>query len=271
MFKVWLQIGIVILLVLVLVRVFRHSRGIFAFGALVLFLTVSLALADFFELNLISRLLTTSSTVLLLAFVVIFQPEMRHMLAGVAAALHLSQSKQQVVLIEKIVQGLEYLRERQYGALIAFEQGMGNMAVRESGVNLNAEVSEELIGSVFTNKTPLHDGGMLIHGDRILAAGCIFPVTERQDLDRLLGLRHRAALGYSESTDSVVAVLSEETGLYSIAYRGELERALNVDQLRIRLTDLFGLKKEPGKKTGEERENDGSPQESAAPRESLSA
>jgi diadenylate cyclase len=88
---------------------------------------------------------------------------------------------------------------------------------------------------------------MLIQGEKVLSAACIFPVTERQDLDRLLGLRHRAALGYSESTDSVVAVLSEETGTYSIAFRGELERGMDVDRLRIRLTDLLGVKKEAGK------------------------
>jgi diadenylate cyclase len=247
MFKVLLQIGVVIVLILVLMRVFRRTKGIFAFGAFFLLLTAALALADYLELSLIGRLIQASSTVLVLAFVVIFQPELRHMLAGLASTFHLSPAKQQAVVIEKIVQGLEYLRERQYGALIAIEQGMGNLAVLESGVPLNADVSEELIGSVFTNKTPLHDGGMLIQGEKVLSAACIFPVTERQDLDRLLGLRHRAALGYSESTDSVVAVLSEETGTYSIAFRGELERGMDVDRLRIRLTDLLGVKKEAGK------------------------
>ncbi len=106
-------------------------------------------------------------------------------------------------------------------------------------VNVDAKVSQELLGTIFFTKTPLHDGGVIIRKDRILLAAAVFPLTQTEGLQRTLGLRHRAALGLSDETDAAVVVLSEETGIISLAYRGKLHRPLTNDELRARLVAIL--------------------------------
>jgi diadenylate cyclase len=117
---------------------------------------------------------------------------------------------------------------------------------------LDAEYSKELALTIFHPKTVLHDGGLIVHNDRMVAAACIFPLTQREDLDRNLGLRHRAALGLSEESDAVAIVVSEETGQVSICHNGILERNLSVDKFRRRLSQLL-LHHEPHQRDTDER------------------
>jgi diadenylate cyclase len=142
-------------------------------------------------------------------------------------------------LIEEITEAVFELSSRHLGALIAIERGTEIQAQIESGVETDSLVSKELLVTVFHPKTPLHDGGLVIRNDRLAAAACIFPVTQRTDLDRNLGLRHRAALGLTEETDAVVVIVSEETGIVSIAHGGTVERDFEPGTFRNRLTQLL--------------------------------
>jgi diadenylate cyclase len=123
--------------------------------------------------------------------------------------------------------------------LIAVERDINIGAFAETGVTIDCELSPELVVTIFQPKTPLHDGGLILRNDRILAAACIFPVSQREDLDRNLGLRHRAALGLSEESDAVTLVVSEETGIVSICHRGKIERNFDPESLKLRLGELF--------------------------------
>jgi len=130
------------------------------------------------------------------------------------------------------------------GALIAIERRNPLRVYAGTGTTLDASITEELIRTVFTHLTPLHDGAMIIRNGRIEAAGCILPLTDSLDLSRDLGTRHRAALGLSEETDAVVIVVSEETGTISLAFGGNLNRGQNSEKLREQLTTLLNLKSE---------------------------
>ncbi len=126
-----------------------------------------------------------------------------------------------------------------HGALIAFEREITYEPARETGTILDAKVSDDLLATIFFPKTPLHDGGVIIVGDRIAVAAAIFPLTQAEGLQRNLGLRHRAALGLSDETDAAVVVLSEETGIISLAFGGELCRPLTTDELRSKLIAIL--------------------------------
>jgi len=132
------------------------------------------------------------------------------------------------------------LAARKIGALIAIEREMGTRSIQDTGTLLNSEVSTELLASIFHPGTPLHDGGVIISEERIAAAGCVFPLTQNDDLSRDLGTRHRAAIGVTEETDTLVVVVSEETGMISIAYNGRLKRGYDGPHLRRVLASFLG-------------------------------
>jgi diadenylate cyclase len=141
--------------------------------------------------------------------------------------------------VEEITDVVFDLSSKGFGALIAIERDISLSPVAESGVALDADVSKELLLTIFHPKTVLHDGGVILSGDRIVAAGCIFPLTQRDDLDRTLGLRHRAGLGLSEESDTIALVVSEENGQVSICHSGVIERNLNFERFRKRLSQLL--------------------------------
>jgi diadenylate cyclase len=125
-------------------------------------------------------------------------------------------------VISKISQSLISLGQKRIGALVAFERGVGLKTYAETGVKIDSSISAELLNTIFSPLGPLHDGGVIISSGRLVAAGCIFPLSQNQDLDRSIGTRHRAAIGLSEETDALVVMVSEETGKISIANQGEL-------------------------------------------------
>ena len=130
------------------------------------------------------------------------------------------------------MQAVNLLAERKIGALIAVEREIGTLVTQETGTRIDSLVTPELLASIFYPHTPLHDGGLIIKEDRIVAAGCLFPLSQRQELNKALGTRHRAAIGMTEETDSIVVVVSEETGTISVAYKGRLSRGLDEERLR---------------------------------------
>ncbi len=190
-----------------------------------------------------------------LALIVLFQPELRRTLAqaGRSRVFGLllgagSAARQQV--IEEIVRAVEVLANKRIGALIAIERDVGLRAYAELGVTMEAVVSAELLGSVFQPGSPLHDGAAIVQGDRLTAAGCFLPLSRNLGLSRTLGTRHRAAVGLSEETDAAVVVVSEETGLVSLAVDGAIERDLEAAQLQERLAALLGTRGAPPPRGG---------------------
>lgn len=209
-------------------------------GLAVAFVLVTIG-AHFFELKVVSWLLRNVSAFVVIALVVVFQPELRRALASLASHRLLSFVSQPPDSVEVLTEQTFDLANRQLGALIAIERRADLDERAETGVILDAQLSSELLATIFHPKTPLHDGGVIVRGGRIVAAACLFPISQRNDLDRSLGLRHRAGLGLTEEFDAVVIVVSEETGIVSICHHGSIERNLEPEQFKSRLAELLEL------------------------------
>jgi len=218
---------------------FRGTRGAKVLtGLAILFITLTLV-SQILNLTVISWLLRSLTAFVAIALVVIFQPELRRALAELGSSQLFSSATQKKETIDIITDAVFELSNRQIGALLAIERDTAIRSFAESGINIDCEMSEELLITIFFPKTPLHDGGVIIRNDRIIAAACIFPVSQREDLDRTLGLRHRAALGVTEESDAIAIVVSEETGSVSICHRGKIEREFKPGQFEKRLSELL--------------------------------
>src|ERR1700752_3888711 len=218
---------------------FRGTRGAKVFtGLAILFIFLTLV-SQILNLTVISWLLRSLTAFIAVALVVIFQPELRRALAELGSNHFFSSARQNRETIDVVADAVFELANKQLGALIAIERDTGIRSFAESGVNLDCEISQELLLTIFFPKTPLHDGGIIIRDDRIIAAACIFPVSQREDLDRTFGLRHRAGLGITEESDAIAIVVSEETGHLSICHRGKIERGFKPDQFEKRLSELL--------------------------------
>ena len=173
-----------------------------------------------------------------IAVLVIFQPEIRRAFAelGSSQVRLRSTSKRERQRIDILVNSVTYLARHRIGALVAIQQDIGMRAICETGTRIQAPLTRELLTTFFFPNTPLHDGGVVIKGRTILAAGCIFPLTRDPDMSKSLGTRHRAAVGITEETDAIAIVVSEESGAISLAYKGRLIRGLNRQRLERHLT-----------------------------------
>jgi len=217
----------------------RGTRGwpvVLGFLFLLLAVTVVTKALD---LQVLLWLLAKLVTGLAIAVLVIFQPELRRMLAELGNLPLLASARDTRENIEVIVQTAERLSEVKIGALIALEQTIQLDDAVESGVVVDCEATPEMLETIFFPNNAIHDGGVILRGDRIAKAACIFPLTQRQDLNKSLGTRHRAAIGLTEETDAVVVAVSEETGAISYAYKGQLTRGLSLEELRAFLTSVF--------------------------------
>ena len=220
-------------------KLFRGTRGARVLAGFGLVLATMSLLAVVLHLTVLEKLLSFSPAFLITALVIIFQPELRRIFAEVGSRPLLGGYRQQTEVIEMVIRTLEQMQEVGHGALIAFERKITYEPARETGTILDAKVSDDLLETIFFPKTPLHDGGVIIVQDRIAVAAAIFPLTQAEGLQRNLGLRHRAALGLSDETDAAVVVLSEETGIISLAFGGELRRPLTTDELRSQLIAIL--------------------------------
>ncbi len=191
------------------------------------------------KLKVLSWLLGTFSAFFAIAVLIIFQPELRRMLAELGNLPLFASAREQRENIEVIIQTVERLSDVRIGALIAIEQSIQLFEAVESGVPVDCEATPEMLETIFFPNNAIHDGGVIIKGDRIAYAACIFPLTQRQDLNKSLGTRHRAAIGLSEETDAVIVVVSEENGKISHAYKGQLVRGVTLEELRAFLTSLL--------------------------------
>ena len=221
---------------------FRFVRGTRGAPVVTGFLVVLLALvlmSVMLKLKVLQWLLGAFSAFFAVAVLVIFQPELRRILAELGNLPLFATPHEQRQNIEVIIQTVERLAEVRIGALIAIEQSILLAEAVEPGIVVDCEATPEMLEAIFFPNNAIHDGGVIIKGDRIASAACIFPLTHRQDLNKSLGTRHRAALGLSEETDAVVVVVSEETGTISYAYRGQLVRGLTSEELRALLTSVL--------------------------------
>ena len=177
-----------------------------------------------FELQVLNSLLTTLTSALVVGLLVVFQPELRRGLLslGEHKFLHMFAPSERGCE-EEVGRAVRSLARDRHGALFAIERHNGLNHIARTGVEVDAEARAELMASIFFPGNPLHDGGVIIRGDRIVAASTIFPVTERTDLSTRLGTRHRAAIGLAEESDAIVVIVSEETGRVSVVVDGELQ------------------------------------------------
>jgi len=217
-------------------RMFRGTRGAAVLTGFVIVLLGVAGVTQFFQLDVINWLLSRVLAFLAIAVLVIFQPELRRALAEVGSRQFFFSSKQRGQMIGVLVETARSLSQKRCGGLMAVEREIGFRGVMETGVPINAKATTELLTTIFFPNTPLHDGGVVLRGDEIVAAACVFPLTQRKGLSASTGMRHRAAMGLTEETDAVVVVVSEETGEISVAHRGRLVQGLDVDGLNAFLT-----------------------------------
>lgn len=238
----WVEIFILTAMLYFLFWLFKGTRGAAILSGLIIVFGALYAITSLSNLHILNWLLSKLMLYISLAVMVIFQPEIRRVLARLGRQPVWRSNErisQQVSLVEPIMQTVKVLSQRKIGALIAIEREIGTRSIQETGTKLNSIVSAELLATIFFPNTPLHDGGVIISGERICAAGCLFPLSQKEELSKMLGTRHRAAIGITEETDAVVVVVSEETGGVSIAYNGRLRRGLEEDKLHRVLSSLL--------------------------------
>lgn len=238
----WTSVVEVLIIATVLYFIYRNlhrtSGARILIGLALVFLTLTLV-SQLLNLQVIGWLLRSLSVFLAIALVVIFQPELRRALTDLGSHPFFGAAFEARETLEEISDAVFELSSKGIGALLAIERDISLKPFIETGVKLDAEFSKELVMTVFHPKTVLHDGGAVLRSDRIAAAACIFPLTQREDLDRNLGLRHRAALGLTEESDAVAVVVSEETGQVSVCHAGVIERNLRPDTFRATLARLL--------------------------------
>ncbi|KAA3608461.1 MAG: TIGR00159 family protein [Calditrichaeota bacterium] len=211
-----------------------------------LLIVVFSVVGDLLNMSALSWMMSSLKTVWVLAFVIVFQPELRRLL------IYLGQNRiiRQIVrvdelrFIDQIVNATLDLSKKNYGALIVLLKDMNIKSILESGIAMQAKLSEQLLISVFNPRSPLHDGAVVVQNDIVLAAKCLLPLSQNPDIDPSLGTRHRAALGLSEQTDAFVVIVSEETGMVSYAENGKIVRGLTENLLRKKLDELFSPRAE---------------------------
>ena len=196
-----------------------------------------------------------------LMLVVIFQPEVRRAFVSLGSHRLFAARRASSEFLDVMQEAVQQLSAKRFGALFAFERGMDLDQFVETGVEIDAAFTPELVLTIFHPKTALHDGGMVLRNGRIQGAGCVFPVSQRELSDRSIGLRHRAAMGITEQTDAIAVVVSEETGQISICAEGNLHQALTPAVFRERLAEFLS---ERSRDT--EREKDSLPDRAATKR-----
>ncbi|MBO5725445.1 MAG: diadenylate cyclase CdaA [Clostridia bacterium] len=233
-------------IIYIAIKYFRSSRsGQLVKGIILLF--VIYALANWFQLATIKWLLLRLADSVIIVAAIIFQPELRRALenigkkrlSNIGRQSISSEEANAITCVNDICKAVSNMQERKIGALIVFERGTRLTEIIATGTAIDASVSTELVQNIFYPKSPLHDGAMIIRDYRIASAGCILPLTANNELNSQLGTRHRAAIGMSENSDAVVVVVSEETGVISVAKGGRIERDYNPISLREELSSFL--------------------------------
>lgn len=203
----------------------------------ILVLLIATQVSGWLQLHVINWILRNTMTVGLIALLIVFQPELRRALEYIGRTKFLTKSIVDIEeeeiknIVGELIDAVRYLSIRKIGALIIIERETGLSEIVETGTQINGKVSGELLINTFIPNTPLHDGAVVIRKDKILAAGCLLPLTDNPNISRALGTRHRAGIGITEKSDSMAIVVSEETGNISIAENGVIRRFLDIESL----------------------------------------
>lgn len=231
----YLDIGIVAFIIYKLMQLIKETRAEQLIKGIIILMVIT-KLSDVMQLHTMYWLLKNAMTVGAIAILIIFQPELRRALEHIGRGklfvkneLHEQEIES---MLNEIIIAVNELSKNKIGAIIALEQETGLNEFIETGVKIDAEISSALLINIFMPNTPLHDGAIIIRKNRIAAAGCFLPLTDNQNLSKQLGTRHRAALGLTEISDSLVVIVSEETGIISFARDGKLSRYLDVKSLK---------------------------------------
>lgn len=229
----------------------QDTRAITLVKGLIVLMIVTL-LAGFLELHVISWLLQKTVTLLFVALPIVFQPELRRALERLGQGRFLGLDQYLDVeeansLTNEIDKAVFNMADKKIGALLVIEKNVGINEIIDTGIKIEGLITTEFLMNVFIPNTPLHDGAAVIRGKRLVAAGCYLPLTENRSLSSELGTRHRAAIGLSEQCDAVIIIVSEETGVVSVAENGRIERYMTHDSLRQRIRPLF-VKEKPSMK-----------------------
>jgi diadenylate cyclase len=232
-----IDIVIVAYLIYKVTMIIKGTRAVQLIKGLVVLLLASLA-SKFFGLTTVGWILDKLQSVLIVALPVVFQPELRRALErlgrGRFFARPMSMLNEEALtnLVDQIISGVKLLSKNSIGALIMIEREIGVNDYIETGTKIDGLVSAEFLVNIFVPKTPLHDGAVIIRGDRVIAAGCFLPLSENPNLSKELGTRHRAAIGLTEQSDVIGIIVSEETGVISVSEEGRLTRYLDENTLK---------------------------------------
>jgi diadenylate cyclase len=240
-----LDIAIVSFLIYELLLLIRGTRALqMALGGG--FLIALFFVSRWFQLETVNWMIRNLAAYVVFAIIVLFQADIRRALAHFGRApffRYLQRASSADETIEELVVATTTLATRRIGAIIVMERQIGLRNYIEGGIPLDALITYDLLATIFQPGSPLHDGAVIVQGDRIAAAACFLPLSVSPRVSRDLGTRHRAALGLTEENDAIAVVVSEETGSVSLALDGELERGLSADALHIRLRSLLGARR----------------------------
>ncbi|SCJ98101.1 DNA integrity scanning protein DisA [uncultured Clostridium sp.] len=218
------------------------------------FIIILIPISGLLNLTMLNFILNKTLTIGVLSVVIIFQPEIRRALEHLGRSafedVHgFEDSEKRNIYVKEIVTAVSNLAETKTGALIVIEQSTGLAEITATGTILDARISANLLENIFVVNTPLHDGATIIGKNKILASGCVLPLTGNKDINKKLGTRHRAAIGLSEISDSIVIIVSEETGTISLAINGRLTRNYDKEKLRVILLKIMEHREEKKVKT----------------------
>ena len=245
-----IDISIVSYVVYKMLLLIRETRAEQVLKGLTILLFVT-KLSEWLQLNTIYWILKNTATVGVIALLIVFQPELRKALEQIGRGrifdrfMFIQDEKDPLFFINEIARAVQDMARAKIGALIVIERKTGINDVIDTGVKIDGELSGSLLENIFVPNTPLHDGAVIVRGYRIAAAGCFLPLTENGNINKQLGTRHRAALGISENSDAIAIVVSEETGVISIANNGKLTRYLDSKGLKEILKKVYVKEKEP--------------------------
>ena len=240
--KILIEIGILWFVYYGILLFARGTRGVYILRGIIL-ITLIFIITKQLGFERINWIFTKIFALSILAFLIIFQQEIRRGLANIGQRRWSRFFLKESEIINEVATACFLLSKRKIGALIAIGRETRLENYIESGVEIDAKVNSELIITIFMPNTPLHDGGIIIAGGKIVASGCLFPLTQNPKVLTALGTRHRAALGLSEETDAIVVIVSEETGGISVAIGGRLTHDLDRDSLERVLSNLYSSDK----------------------------
>ena len=225
-YLVWIVVYLLLNLVKLNVRTLQLLKGLF-------FIFVLSLISNWFDLTALGNLVGAVTAYPVLIMIIIFQPELRGALEQIGInAVKGADSKNKITLVDTLAESAEYLSKRRIGALIVIEQDVKLDEYLSSATILDSKLSSELMNTIFVPTTPLHDGAVIIRDENLYCAGAYLPLTTREDINKQLGTRHRAAIGASEITDGIVIVVSEETGTISIARKGKITKFEHIENFK---------------------------------------